>query len=492
MSLPKFFDRAYAAVGRALAVSRESLEEALNSKTLTIVCGEHGMNQNDRWSSELLVNLCARLYPALSIEGSAEDKSRLATIVRAINPDIAIADSVDFPTIKIVFGQARVEGPSLYASADGWVARLDTRPKTSSRGPINVYAAGAAACLAANAIFRAMFTKASLGELIATVSLLDYSQNCGEYLELGDATLGSAALIGLGAVGQAGIWALARHSGLRGSLYLVDDERIETSNLQRYVLTTETSIETQKTDVAALALAATSLEFQKYDMRSDNVPGLSKLATLCVAADTVAARRSAQALLPQLIVNGWTSSSGLGASTHVLGSGEACLACLYHPVGLSKSETEIVAESLGLSHERARQLWAKKAVPTPNDWEVIVQHLEATNGEIDAWRARPITEIYRDVICGSVRLNLGKYGRHEQVPLAHQSALAGVLMAAEWIKRVTPELQGKVQAGKYVVWDDVMARPPRYWTRIPPQPPGCFCKDPVYLEAFREKWATQL
>jgi len=40
--------------------------------------------------------------------------------------------------------------------------------------------------------------------------------------------------------------------------------------------------------------------------------------TICISVDNASTRRAAQALLPKLIINGWTGDQSLGASWHVL------------------------------------------------------------------------------------------------------------------------------------------------------------------------------
>jgi len=68
-------------------------------------------------------------------------------------------------------------------------------------------------------------------------SLVDFAPHRVHAPGLAEIDIGEAFLVGVGAIGNAAVWALARTPGLRGHLHLVDGERLDISNVQRYVLT---------------------------------------------------------------------------------------------------------------------------------------------------------------------------------------------------------------------------------------------------------------
>jgi hypothetical protein len=105
------------------------------------------------------------------------------------------------------------------------------------------------------------------------------------------------------------------------------------------------------------------------------------------------------------------------------------------------------------------------------------------------WRGKPLGDLYTDVVCGAVPLDVTSVGRIETVPLAHQSALAGILMAAELVKRTNPQLSAMSQVEPLISWDDILRPPPSIWTKPRSREPGCICGDPDYLESYREKWS---
>ena len=99
-----------------------------------------------------------------------------------------------------------------------------------------------------------------------------------------------------------------------------------------------------------------------------------------------------------------------------------------------------------------------------------------------------VQDVYTGVICGQVGIDLPSLGRVSTVPLAHQSVLAGILMAVELTKRSDPVLKAKSQKESLIIWDDVLRNPPKYWTTKRIKERECFCNDLVYQKVFSEKW----
>ena len=495
MGLPRFFERIFAAAGRHLTVSRESLEAILSDRVVALYCGEEfGSDANARWTAELSANLLARLYPRIGIFGAPDAQAHLRTIASNINPRVTFEETPRGTDVAVVIGCHEPAPPSaIHAGSSGWVCAVGPEP-IPLRGPPNPFAAAAAGAIAAGQVFRAVFAArlAEPTEIKATqVSLLDFSSGAGVAAELGDLDVGPVAFAGLGAVGNAALWCLGRCASLRGQLALIDPEVIELSNLQRYVLTRDSDVRRAKIDLALEALRHTSLACAVHRLAiedfAEQVPDAS-LPCIAISVDNVDGRRCAQALLPRLVVNGWTSDGGLGSSWHRFDQDAACLACLYNPKGIGKSQTELVADALGLTPSRAAELWVSHVSPSDAELATMAAHLGVTKNAIVSWKGRTLPELYSDVVCGSVQLDVKGLGRIESVPLAHQSVLAGVLMAAELVKRTDTRFSSTAQGDTLTVWDDVLRPPPRSWTQPRPREPGCICGDVVYQRAFRSKW----
>lgn len=499
MALPRFFDRVFAAAGRCLSIERTDLEKILEGRTIALFCGKECDEEgNARWTAELLTNMLARLYPRIVISASSSFEEHLATIAKDINPLIDISAGNGELQVPVVIG-TRSDSPetAFFPWAGGWMVRLSKGPPPSPGLP-NPYAAGAAAAFAAAEIFRRAFyeflpEKSAMPFRDFQLSLLDFGESSGENLALKPGSVGDVAFFGLGAVGNPVLWALARHRGLSGKLWLVDKEDLELSNLQRYALAKDNDVEMPKTELAGRELNGSDLEYTLFrgtlEDFGDSLNAEFRVPTVCVAVDTVEGRRISQALLPRLVLNGWTGNGCLGVSWHEFHRDAACLACLYPPEP-GKSQTEIVAEALGLEHNRAAELWVRAQAPSEEEFQVIADHLEVKIEEIEEWKKQPITEIYRGLICSSTRLDLKGIKKRAVVPLSHQSVLAGILLASELVKRTDAELSKLSQKEVLIIWEDVLSQPGRSWTRVRNRVPGCICGDRIYQEVYAKKWLT--
>lgn len=498
MALARYFDRVHAAAGRHLALDRDSLAAALGESVVAVHCGpEVEINgESPRWLAELLVNLLARLYPRLALAAPDATRMHLESLARSINPAIEIVGGESVATATVVIGNLDgAPSGALHPRADGWVARLLRAPDPRPWGPANPYAAAAAATFAASEVFRTIFRDRLKTPALARdvhLSLLDFGEEAGADRPLAAAHLGEVAFLGLGAVCNAALWTLARHSGLAMQGWGVDPEATDLSNLQRYVLTVDSDVGLAKTELAVRGLANTELVLEPrreaLETFANVFPESFTVPTVCVSVDNVEGRRAAQALLPRLLVNGWTSDGGLGASWHEFDREAACLACLYQPHGTSLSPLELVADALGLDRARGAALWIEGQPPGEQDLRVIAKHLGLGDEAIAAWRGKQLTELYTGLVCGAAGVDLQGHGHTEAVPLAHQSALAGILLAAELVKRSDPKLAALAQSEPLVAWDDVLWAPPRQWRRPREREPMCFCGDRDYQAVYRAKW----
>lgn len=489
MAVAPFFERVYGAVGGHLAISRESLETALKDVTVGINVGDK-VKQNDIWIAELATNILARLYPRIAITGSDEHVAQLRDLAVSINPNIEISSGAPSTTaIAVGLGSADA---SLFPSASGWVAHLNHKSGKRS-GEANPYAAGAAAVFACSELFRRVFLQ-SVGEPDISVSLLNFDNNTGSSLRLTNANVGEVLFIGAGAVGNAALWAFSRDQCLRGQLTVVDPEPIELSNLQRYVLAQHVDIGQAKVDIAKRTLKTSRLLVKPVKMRLDKFAEKPKnrlIPTTVISVDNIEGRRAAQALLPKLIINGWTGDHGLGVSWHVFSQDAACLACLYHPHAQGTSATEQAAKALGLTPDRAALLWVTRQPLTDADIHTAANSLGISESALAPWRGKYLGDLYTDVVCGAVPLDITGVGRVEVVPLAHQSVLAGIVMAAELLKRTQSSLGRLAQSEVLVSWDDVIRPPPVIWRKPRPREAGCICGDDVYQTVYRKKWRSR-
>ncbi|MFI5298497.1 MAG: ThiF family adenylyltransferase [Polyangiales bacterium] len=500
MAIPRFFGRTFSAIGRAISIQRHTLAAVVDETVVGVRCHPHDSNDsNTVWSAEMSTNLLARLYPRLSIDGPSGVVDGLRALAFSINPEIELVNTE--PTVAIHLGMPAntpIGTNHIVSGASGWVAGIGTLFEVA--GAANPFSAAFAGALAVSEVFRIVFARylsdSSRSEP-TSVSLLDWGETTGHNEPLPSVDLGEIALVGLGAVGNAAVWALSRLPEVRCTACLIDHEAVELSNLQRYVLATDRDVGVLKPDLARSRLDGPGWKASVFNGRLEDfakercADGPFDMRTMLVGTDDVASRRSAQALLPRLLVNAWTSECGFGGSWHEFGNSSACLACLYQPDRIVPSETDVIADIFGLTKERAALLWVMSRSLTDAELAAAGKRLGIADGDLAQWKDRPLPEIYTRLACGAVTMDASGVGRLDAVPLAHQSAFAGVIAAAELVKRLVPTLSARSQVEPLVVWHDVRGRIPRRWGEPRARRPGCICSDSDYLEAYREKWPTR-
>lgn len=497
MALPRFFQRAVTAIGQHCSMPREKLAQLLDNVLIEVCLGDDCINGgNATWTASLLINILSRLYPRLIISGSAQACANAESIALNINPAIEILKSAAEPMLKIAIG---MRGPQpcgvLCPSSSGWVARISQSGEPPLIGPNNTYAASFAACLAAAEIFRCVFNDHLQNHQPINnvqISLLDFTESNGATLPLEAVDIREVAFVGLGAVGNAGLWAIARHPGLSGKAWLVDHEPVDETNLQRYVLASDQDDKKNKTEISLRELVDTGLELipstRTLSDFADEIDGNFSIETICISVDNFYDRRVAQALLPRLIVNGYTGEKDLGASWHYFGENDsACLACLYRG-NPPKSELERMVEALGLPKEEVVRLFPSGRLLTKLHLQAIEEHRKLEKGMLIHLEGKHIKDVYGEVVCGSIGITVDKGNQREIVPLTHQSVIAGILMVSALVKQLTPGLTHFNRQANLVQWPNILKPPASRWSHKVRPTVGCICADSDYLELYRNKW----
>lgn len=360
---------------------------------------------------------------------------------------------------------------------------------------------GAGACLGAANVFRRLFSDVlPRGETDrdAVLSLFDFSTGSAATQGplAGVADLGITPLVGLGAIGNAVVWTLARTARLTGTLHLVDHEAVELSNLQRYVLALQAGIKRVKVELARqiLSAGASPLTVRPFvDRWGDYVEGRGNpiFVRSVAALDSARDRIEVQAALPARTLNAWTQAGDLGVSRHDFLGEEACLACLYLPKGLAPNEDQLIAEALGLPlevpvlHDIRERLMNGQPVGEAFVRDAAERLGVAVDGLL-RFAQEPLRQFYAKAVCGAQLLPLHAGRPPVEAPLAFQSALAGVMLAAELVCEAGA-LRPYPLPTKTVV--DLM-RPlgGRLSTRIAKPAPGagprCLCQDSDFISAY--------
>ena len=445
---------------------------------------------------DLSVRLAARLYSSLVFATDpAGDPfaDELIGLARRINPNVAVSRTGTADVgLSIGLDAPTVDAPTVYAGCDCWLARVGTEGpyKTSDLG--NPFGAGFAACLAAANLFRFLFLPHGKTLLDSDIG---FPSEATSLPNLMASTLTDPlVLVGVGAVGNSAAWALAR-TPLIGQVYLVDPEVVELSNLQRYVLGERSDEDGTKVEIAGRGFVG-SLRAVPYQgtWASFLMAHGYNWERVLVALDSAHDRRAVQGSLPRWIANAWTQVGDLGVSSHSFLGQDACLACLYLPIQESKSEDQIIAEGLKVPHfqDHVRLLLGSGQAIGKELCDAVAAGWGIPAETLQPYVGRSIRELWAEGICGGGVIPLGEAGaapRELQVPLAFQSALAGILLAAETVRDV---LTDGAQRRTLVRRLDIL-RPLGDPSPQPALKAGtgtCICEDPDFISAYRTKYGV--
>ena len=319
-------------------------------------------------------------------------------------------------------------------------------------------------------------------------SLLDLLPSGAEIETPRIITIPETHLVGVGAVGSAAIYALGHLEELRGALHLIDNEKVDETNLNRYVLMRRRDIGCWKVDVGSEALARSAIEpvlfrgaFSSYVERHGSAVNL-----LLSPVDSPEGRRGLATELPRRVINAATGGTTVTVSTHGFNDGKACLHCLYPVAPNSESREDIMAADMGLPVELVRELVRTNA-PVG---EQLVAQIEAHRGvEQGRWADKaeaPVDSFYVRAVCGDATLSLP--GANVVAPLSFISASAGILLAVELVKAANPQLRRWALDNYFRV--DTLKHPNPAFRQLRPQDPSgtCICRDPDYVEIYSEKY----
>jgi hypothetical protein len=517
VTLPSFLTRIQNAAGPLLGgIGESTLADRLSECALLLEIDESDASDPGHRASYLLAaNLGARLYPRLSLDGPEELVAQAVELARAINSGCEFGA----PRKRSLTLSWKGGAPSMdkvTVAIDGWNISLDGT--AAAAAPAEPLAAMAAATLGIGQIFRAVF-----GDLLPhgrtgpePFSLswltLDEPMEAPAFPKALD--LGTFHLAGCGAIGQAVVLAL-RELPINGKVVAVDHETLDPGNLQRYLLSGSSDVQVEKVALVERALQRHGLKVEAVPTRwgeSDlSAPGRG---TVLSAFDTKQARIELQAGLPEEIFNAWTQPEDVGVSRHQRFGSDPCLACLGWPQHQRPSRSEQIAESLGENELRVvrylasglpvgqplspEQLQPTRRLPLPDDahtWversllEDLIQRYELPRQQFEPLGILPVDALYRDAVCAEMLIkHRGEnLGADISVPLAHQSALAGILLATWLVVDRVPELRA-LRPRQCQARYDVLRGGQQVWSRHRERTSACLCSDPDFLAAYEQRW----
>lgn len=391
-------------------------------------------------------------------------------------------------SLVLSIGHAKIGSRRVYISSNGWVAEvsenpLDTETLKSQPNPIG---AMTAACLGVAWMFKCIMREHLRASRIPFGDTSRIRFNALTYRDQeqpnpplkGVLDVQDLTLIGCGAVGVAFIAALSQLKP-KGHLTVIDSDRIDVTNLNRYVFITRRDVGKPKVQVVedfvrptGLAVAAFPMTYQLFARRFVRPAGI----VICTV-DNDLARHEVQSDLPRLILEGATSREVIAVGRYDFLSG-ACLACVH----LGGDDRFAVEEAVA-----GRLRWSLEAVLQHLETDRPLSDVEATEvGQVLGLPSaqlvgRPLRSVWVSEICG--KLTLPETGGGNTGSISFVSALAGVLLAGELIK----ELHEPNHRVRTSVIMSTLTGPTKHSLQAPSKEPRCSCRcsDPIMQEAYR-------
>ncbi len=505
MALATYYRRTATAASQVIGVASERrFIKALKESSVGIRFGAvDNLRAEGGHLADFLVRLFARVYPRLFLTGGRGTDGvlgELCDLARDINPGIDVSEGSS-PSATVVVGDPTYPSGEgiFYVTSQSWLAHLSRRNIPAPGPSRNPLGAAAAACLAAAAVFNRAFIGQTGDDDVTVSTWLANARGASRGAgapELSSFMLAPrTVIVGLGGVGNALIWTLSRLPAT-GEVWLVDPEAVDLGNLQRYVLARRKDVGRKKTNLAASALRSTDIRAHRSATDWDAFVANNGYDwdDVAVSVDSAAGRRHVQASLPAWIANAWTQATEVGVSVHPdFGGQGACLSCLYVRDAESPSDDVRIAKALGLE---SRVLEVRKLLVTNEGISAdllaqIAAHFRVDARQLDPFVGAPLRRFYSEGICGHAVLPVGSplapEPAEEHVPLAHQSALAGVLLASELVARRlgAPGREARITRA------DVARQP--LWVQTHPvraRTDGlCFCGDSDYKSAYHRKYS---
>ena len=513
MALAKYFSKDLLAINRLIKTNQNAYEEILNNKIVAIAFDENAIiTEEGKNGLDLIIRLIARFYPKIKLidlsEQNSETIERLQKLALGINGNIEIVSDTNKEDVLILAGLTNKPiNPSVqtfYFGSDNWISKYSIKEQQSFNTTANPFGCGVAACIVISNVFRNFFYEfMEYKELDTEFQLSVYSFNTNDNPVLDKIVFKDVVIAGIGAIGNGLVWSLSKISNLQGKLALVDGEEISKSNLQRYVLFTESNENKDKVKIAKNFFNQTNLKVSAFKGEwEDYVKKRKNWNIDCVAVgiDNEKGRVGIQSSLPRILFNAFTEPESIGISKHLDFVNQPCLACYYIPNSKKKNRTEEVAENCGISDkvDLIKDYYNFNANVDDvlvNKKVSLLQEISINQNipieELSQYKGKKVDEFYSDYICGGTVLQLSKKNNeiHDvDAPLAFQSAIAGLLLASEVVKYHMQLDNNQFNRIDFYHLSPITELNPFQRDIAKNVTGNCLCNDEYYIDRYNEKW----
>jgi hypothetical protein len=421
------------------------------------------------WRRQLLVlalvDLLGRLFPRIDVIGAGEGEADAllppgAPLLRERIAEVRThgtpPTNPGVPTVTVAVGDkypepADANSEILYCDGDGWQAYLGPEPSALTGEGDRLIPIGplVAACRAAARAFAIAVGDCgpAVAELTPTYwSALTYDAGSGPLPAVELPTHGplAAVLAGAGSVGGAAAYAFARVPGLKGELFVVDEQGYADNNPDRAILATNAVVGAH----GAKAEHVRAVLDHFVDLRVEPFRGtiqawvgqrpFGALPLVLCSFDSVASRRSLQDCLPLEVINAACGADDVAISGHITDDGP-CVYCLHMPRVLDTERItfNLIVASTGLP-PRLVQTWLEQQVTLGAAELRRIESLQGMEaGQLDAYVGCTLEELHRLALAyGEFTAELADGVAAVAAPWV--TALAGFILAGEALKATAP------------------------------------------------------
>jgi len=302
-------------------------------------------------------------------------------------------------------------------------------------------------------------------------------------------------LVGCGANAQSFIF-LLNFFELEGKITFIDQDIIDLSNKQRYLLAFDENINASKVKFLSQFLMSQknnllmTYEYMfNYEIALSIIPSLYKMNEVLISVDNKRTRINVQGSLPKLIWNSWTDTSEenlrYGFGKHQFLDDYQCIACSYFPSGKSPSQFELNKTLLGLSDEELKNKMEKNESIAKKDLDYVFNNFSIPNEQkarLNELIGRPFSEIFHGD-CGIYNVKINE--KDEPTPAPHLPTLSAVITFLQFILNKIGYNDYKMPSiGEF----NALLYPNKNSFIAKLKEKKCICSMDYYLEIFKKKW----
>lgn len=343
-------------------------------------------------------------------------------------------------------------GADVYVDASEWQTYLGRNPsrllpsrRDSAVGPL------AAACRAGARVFSTLLAPvlevpASNNDTYVSALTHRSAPNPIDDPDVGPTGALDALLVGGGSVGGAAAYTLAHEPEMAGHLTVCDREHLDDTNPYRSLLATAAAAAEQKAKVNEIKKALAHQHSLDVDAQPLTIteweasnPATTPLPLVLVAVDSRESRERVQDALPLEVVNAAVGGDLVAISGHRTGSGP-CLCCLHMPEVLDAAsiKNRLIAKATGLEQRLVNELRVGRTPLKDDQLRHIERHRRLAPGALARYAGATLDALYNaEMLYGETQATTAR-GATVAVAAPFVTALAGVLLAGEALKRSSP------------------------------------------------------